>query len=191
MWQKKKTGKRFERLVAALNVWATEGAEVKWDDEIEGRQVDVSIRFRKGFYDYLVVIECKDYAGSVPGEKVEAFAKRLGKLKADKGVMVSRYGFQQGFGTELARDEGIGLYTLEEIDESWPDKVKKETVTIGANVFNVRFVPQPGHRAPEIPDEKKVLPLVRLEIDGFGAPMSLEQALNNLPSLHERELALK
>jgi len=52
-------------------------AQVKWNDSINGRQFDVTLRFRKGLYDYLTVIECKDYSSSVPVGEVEAFERAL------------------------------------------------------------------------------------------------------------------
>lgn len=52
--------RRFERVVAAIHHLETEGAQVAWDDFINGRQFDVTIRFEHGLYKYLSVIECKD-----------------------------------------------------------------------------------------------------------------------------------
>ncbi len=47
--------KKFERLVAAIHSAEQKGASVKWNDAINGRQFDVTIRFKEGFYDYLTV----------------------------------------------------------------------------------------------------------------------------------------
>jgi len=55
-------GKRLERLVAAMHHAESTGAAVTWNDEIAGRQFDVTIRFKFGLHSYLTIIECKDYS---------------------------------------------------------------------------------------------------------------------------------
>jgi hypothetical protein len=91
-----KKWEHFERLVAAINQVADKGAEVRWDESIDGRQFDVTIRFRLGLYYYLVVIECKDSKNAVSVDKVEAFVTKSRDIQADKAVMASTSGFQEG-----------------------------------------------------------------------------------------------
>jgi hypothetical protein len=86
----------FERLVAAVHKAADAGAAVKWNDKINGRQFDVSIRFRRGLYDHLTVVECKDYETPVPVEKVEAFVTKSRDAQANVAVLASSSGFQSG-----------------------------------------------------------------------------------------------
>lgn len=86
----------FELLVAAVHKAADAGAEVKWNDVINGRQFDVSIRFRKGLYDHLTVVECKNYETPVPVEKVEAFITKSQDVHANVAVLASSSGFQAG-----------------------------------------------------------------------------------------------
>ncbi len=88
--------KHFERLVAAVHQAADAGADVKWNDTINGRQFDVTIRFRKGLYDHLTVVECKDYGRPVPVEKVEAFVTKSEDANANVAVLASTSGFQSG-----------------------------------------------------------------------------------------------
>ncbi len=92
----------FERLVAAVHKAADAGAEVKWNDLINGRQFDVSIRFRRGLYDHLTVVECKNYETPVPVEKVEAFVTKSQDVHANLAVLASSSGFQAG-----ARDAAL------------------------------------------------------------------------------------
>jgi hypothetical protein len=106
----------FEKIVAAIHSAEMNGATVTWNEQIQGRQFDVAIRFKSGFYDYLTLIECKDYNHSVPVEKVEAFATKFRHQKASKAIMVSPHGFQKG-AKEVARREGIELYSLREINK--------------------------------------------------------------------------
>lgn len=103
--------KIFERLVAAIHIAEQEGAVVKWNDKINGRQFDVTVRFKRGLYDYLTVIECKDYSKPVPIKEVEAFVTKSKRVKANKAVMFSTSSFQSG-SLEVAKDENVSLFSL-------------------------------------------------------------------------------
>jgi hypothetical protein len=132
--------KRFEKIVAGIHMLTAEGAEVKFDDEIVGRrtgrprQIDVSIRFKQTYYDYLAIIECKDYDSKVPIEKVEAFRTKIEDVGAMKGIMVSPKGFQEG-AIKTAEAHNIELFTLTEIKSDW-------TKTIKADIWELPF---PAH----------------------------------------------
>lgn len=106
----------FERLVASIHLAEAKGAAVTWNKHIDGRQFDVIIKFKAGFYDYLTLIECKDYKKAVPVEKVEAFVTKAKHHQANKAIMVSPYGFQSG-GKTVAKKENIELYSLKQIEE--------------------------------------------------------------------------
>jgi hypothetical protein len=88
--------KYFERLVKAIHHAADQGADVRWNEGINGRQFDVTIRFKKGLYEYLTVVECKKVDKPVSVEKVEAFVTKAGDVGADRAVMASTSGFQKG-----------------------------------------------------------------------------------------------
>jgi len=109
----------FERLVAAVHKAADAGADVKWNDTINGRQFDVTIRFRKGMYDHLTVVECKDFGKSVPVEKVEAFVTKSKDANANLAVLASTSGFQSG-ALESAQRHGIILLHVTSADEVDP-----------------------------------------------------------------------
>jgi Restriction endonuclease len=111
----------FERIVAAIHLAETKGASVAWNKQINGRQFDVVIRFKVGFYEYLTLIECKDYKTPVSVGKVEAFITKAGDHKANKAVMVSASGFQSG-AKEVAIKHNIELYSLRQINRL-PDEV--------------------------------------------------------------------
>jgi hypothetical protein len=100
--------KHFERLVTAIHQAADDGADVRWNDSINGREFDVTIRFRRGLYDYLTVIECKDYEKPVPVEKVEAFVTKSLDAHAHHAVMASTTGFQRG-ARDVAQRHNITL----------------------------------------------------------------------------------
>jgi hypothetical protein len=100
--------KHFERLVAAIHQAADRGSDVRWNEVIAGRQFDVTIRFRKGLYDHLTVVECKDYKQTVSVEKVEAFVTKSRDVHANVAVLASTSGFQSG-AKECAKRHGITL----------------------------------------------------------------------------------
>lgn len=106
----------FERIVAAIHVAETQGATVTWDEKIKGRQFDVTIRFKVGFYEYLTLIECRDYGRPVKAEKVEAFVTKARHHNANKAIMVSAFGFQSG-AKVVAAKENIELYSLRQINK--------------------------------------------------------------------------
>jgi Restriction endonuclease len=97
--------KHFERLVAANHKAADQGAEVRWDEKIDGRQFDVTVRFKRGLYDYLTVVECRDYATPVPVSDVEAFVTKAKDARANCAVMASPNGFQSGAQDVAARHD--------------------------------------------------------------------------------------
>ncbi len=59
----------------------------------------------------IVVIECKDYSGSVPVDDVEEFHSKLQQIGADnaKGIMVSHTGGFQRSALNYAQSKGIAL----------------------------------------------------------------------------------
>ena len=79
-----KKWKMFERIVAAIHVAEQRGATVQWGETIKGRQFDVTVRFKHGLYEYLTVVECKDYGRPVPAEKVDALVTKSRDAAATK-----------------------------------------------------------------------------------------------------------
>jgi hypothetical protein len=106
----------FERLVAAIHKAADQGANVRWNETIEGRQFDVTIRFRRGLYEYLTVIECKHYAKPVPVGEVEAFVTKSADVHAHYAVMASTSGFQDG-AQRVARRHNMTLIHVTQSSE--------------------------------------------------------------------------
>lgn len=132
------TWKKFERLVAAIHQAETQGAQITWNDKINGRQFDVTIRFKLGIHEYLTVIECKEYSGKVPVEKVEALVTKSQGVNANKTIMVSSNGYQSGC-FEVAARYGISLLTLnEKIDVNLDDLI--ESMVPALNIFSVKFI---------------------------------------------------
>jgi hypothetical protein len=103
----------FERLVAGLH--ATDPrATVTWDEDIDGRQFDVTIRFPFLDYTYLTVIECKDQR--VKPEHVDALVTKARDAKANKAIIVSSKTPTRG-AKNVAQRHGIDLYTLTQLND--------------------------------------------------------------------------
>lgn len=130
--------KQFERLVAAIHHAESQGALVTWNDTIQGRQFDVTIRFKYGLHDYLTVIECKNYSDRVTVEKVDAFVTKARDAKANKAIIVSVNGYQSGC-FEVAIRHGVKLLTLNETIKTDVKELVAE-VTPALNVYDVRLV---------------------------------------------------
>ena len=126
---------KFERLVAAIHHAESQGAKVKWNDKLNGRQFDVTLRFTFGLHEYLTVIECKDTGSRVPVEKVDALVTKAKDINANKVVMVSSGGYQSGC-QEVAQRHGIKLLTLTEKLEIDITQLISE-VTPALNIYDV------------------------------------------------------
>jgi hypothetical protein len=142
--------KRFERLVAGLHhALSPAGAVVTWDDKIAGRQFDITIRFSQVAYEFLTIIECKDYL--VPVGDVDAFVTKARSAQANKAVIVSSVGFQSG-ALKVASDHGVDLYVLDESDQ-WPPGVRVVAEEPALSIVNVEILndEQALHRFSDSP----------------------------------------
>lgn len=150
----------FERLVAAIHLTESRGGKVVWDDRINGRQFDITIRFRHGFYEYLAVIECKSYSRPVSVKEVEAFVTKSIDVKANKAIMVSSSGFQEG-GIEVAERHNIELFTLEEINRL-PEEHLSANLSPRLNVYGVQLHTSEPPFIISLPEERNMLPFLIL-----------------------------
>jgi hypothetical protein len=113
------------------------GALVTWNDDIGGRQFDVTVRFKFGLHRYLTVIECKDYSSKVSVDKIDAFVTKARDVNANKAVLISSLGFQSGC-FPVAERHGIQLLVLSETtDTSIPELVDR--FTPGLSIYDVSF----------------------------------------------------
>src|SRR2546429_35788 len=129
--------KMFERVVAAIHVAEQKGATVSWNETINGRQFDVTVRFKQGLYEYLTVVECKDYASPVPAEKVDALVTKYRDIGADKAIMIASSGFQSG-AIDVARKHGIQLFSLKSLADDSQHRVTDALLPV-LWVYDFRF----------------------------------------------------
>ena len=137
-----RTGKQLERLVAAIEAAQSQGAHVTWDDTIEGRQFDVTVRFKFGMHTYLTVIECKQHSSKVSVDKVDALVTKARDAKANKAVLVSTKGFQSGCHA-VAERHGVQLLVVTERSEVSAEELAQK-LSPALNVFGVRLVAADG-----------------------------------------------
>ncbi len=106
--------KGFERITAAIHKFRDAGADVRWNERLDGRQLDVTVRFERGGYRFLVIIECKNLSRPVEIGEVDSFVTKSKDLGANKAVMVASRGFSSG-AKDVAKRHDIQILTLEEI----------------------------------------------------------------------------
>lgn len=168
---------KFERLVAAIHMAEQQGAVVKWNDTIDGRQFDVTMRFKFGLYEYLIVIECKDYKSPVPAEKVDALVTKSKDVNASLAVMVAASGFQSG-AVEVARRHGVRLLTLKSLSDTPEGKIKDELMPV-LLYYQFRFHRADGTGAIQLAEEPGVLRLAlrTMKLEGPGMDTTPERVL--------------
>lgn len=174
----KSNWKNFERLVAAIHNAETQGAIVTWNEKINGRQFDVTLRFKFGLHDYLTVIECKEYKDKIPIEKVEAFITKASDVNASKSVMVSSSGFQSGC-LDVAARHGIKLLTLNKKIDINIDELAAEFVPV-LNINDVKLILQDGSDFLLEDEGGRLTYLMNnIILDLFGQEITLHKYLNS------------
>lgn len=101
----------LERVVAGIMAITTAGADVRWNDVINDRQFDVTVRFRLGTLSYLVLVEVKNRSRKTSAEDLDAFVTKARDQTANKAVFVTAAGFQSGAVT-VAERHGVDLFTV-------------------------------------------------------------------------------
>ena len=160
------------------------GAVVKWNDRINGRQFDVTVRFEHGPYQYLTVIECKNYTSAVKAEKVESLVTKATDVGADKAVMFSARGFQSG-AIDVARTHGVPLFSLSQATEI-PDEMLAPDAVEYVQIFAIVLVRADGLRYPLPDDSMKLTYYLNKTI--IQHPLG-NVTLSRLVDMHENRLA--
>ena len=109
---KGKPGAAFERLAAAVQAKLAQGAVVKWDEQINGCQIDASVRGTLGTVSLLVIIECKDFGKKKVGkpvvDKLHSVRQQTG---ANKAIIVTRCDYTEP-ALRFASEVGIDTCVL-------------------------------------------------------------------------------
>ncbi|MEC8881470.1 MAG: restriction endonuclease [Pseudomonadota bacterium] len=89
----------------------------KYVEGVRGtHEVDVFVTFKQNGIDCQWVVECKYWNSSVPKEKVLALQSIVSDIGADKGVLISKKGFQSG-AIKQSKKSNILLTSLDELKE--------------------------------------------------------------------------
>lgn len=112
------TWKKYQEDTAAI--FKSIGWKAEIEKDIEGvrgtHEVDVFVTFKQHGIDCQWIVECKYWNSSVPKEKVLALQSIVDDIGADKGVLVSKEGFQSG-AINQAHKSNIFLTSLDELKE--------------------------------------------------------------------------
>lgn len=87
-------------------------------------QVDVIASFEYGGLRYQVVVECKYWNKKVNKAQVAALSSIVSDLGAEKGVIISKVGFQNA-AVKLAENSNIDLYTFEQLAKKAEETIEK------------------------------------------------------------------
>jgi hypothetical protein len=197
----------LERLVAGIHGITTSQANVCWNEEINGRQFDVTVRFRQGTLQYLALVEVKNKIRKASAQDIDAFVTKSRDQKANKSVFVTAAGFQTG-AIEVAKRHGIDLFTIS-FDDRNPVLAPEGTMValrpdgvpphqplefkIGepqliANIEAIRLTYSDGHSA-ELPNEPSQMEYYTCNTK-FEDGRSIRDLINENPvldlSLYER-----
>lgn len=182
----------LERIVAGIQAVSTSSAEVRWNEEINGRQFNVVVRFTLGTLRYLVLVEVRNRTRKATAEDLDAFVTKARDQNANKSVAVTVAGFQKG-AISVAMRHGVDLFTISF------DDTKMYLPASGAYV-TLRRADAPKHAKPEFrlgePAPIKVIEEATLHYsDGLIAVLPSERSqmsyyflktkLANGSSLHE------
>lgn len=91
--------------------------ELEYDYPIHGggsKEVDVVVWDNSARYEHITLIECKSGGDPVPQKVVDSVNGYLMNSDADKGVIISKTGFQSG-AKERAEGTGVELWKLKEL----------------------------------------------------------------------------
>jgi restriction system protein len=116
-------------------------------------EIDITARFEALGVEFLVLVECKRYSGSVERDVVQVLHSKVLAAGAQKGVLFSTGYFQSG-AVRYARQHGIALVLVEEhsvgaIVKGADSKAEPERVRLGRFVLY-----EPQVLLPDPPDEE-------------------------------------
>lgn len=149
-----RAGAAFERLGAAVQSKLDPGATVRWNEKVNGRQIDATVRGRLGTASVLVIVECRDYAEPLGIDHVDALDSVRREVGANKAILVTRTGFTA---PALDKAAAVGIDTCvlrpsEHDDHPGPGKpLRSIAITIqhiGTNITDLEVELVDGRRFP-------------------------------------------
>jgi restriction system protein len=134
---------------------ALKGLEITRRERLEqpdgSYEIDLVVRFEVIWVSFLVLVECKRYAGSIKRDVPMLLHGKLQSAGAHKGIVYTTSDYQKG-AVLYARQHGIGLMLLQE--HSFEAIVKGERPAAPKNLLLGRYVVyRPYSVLPEPDDE--------------------------------------
>jgi hypothetical protein len=131
--------KKYQEQVA--DVFRSAGCSADIEAIVEGvrgkHKIDVLVNFEKYGVTCLWVVECKHWNSNVPKEKVLALQSIVDDIGADRGLLISKVGFQSG-AIRLAQKSNITLTSLEDLKEDLrQDSTKRIIDTLESNLLRL------------------------------------------------------
>jgi len=130
--------KSYQKIVAGLHALGEDvEVEHEYDYPVHSggtKEMDVVVWDRRGRYTVTTLIECKFHSEPIEQEVVDSLVGVLDNSDADKGVVVSKNGFQSG-AKERAEGSGIELWTLRQIipDIDLEDRIRRVNMDLTVN----------------------------------------------------------
>jgi hypothetical protein len=130
--------KSYQKIVAGLHALGEDvEVEHEYDYPVHSggtKEMDVVVWDRRGRYTVTTLIECKFHGEPIEQEVVDSLVGVLDNSDADKGVVVSKNGFQSG-AKERAEGSGIELWTLRQIipDIDLEDRIRRVNMDVTIN----------------------------------------------------------
>ena len=123
-------------------VFREAGCKADVEATVEGvrgeHEIDVFVTFEQYGINCSWVIECKYWNTNVPKEKVLALQAIVDDIGADRGVLISKTGFQSG-AIRATRKSNITLTSLEDLAEDLNENSTKRAIeTLETNLIKVR-----------------------------------------------------
>ena len=132
----KKTGRRFEQLIAWIQKSVHRRAEIGVNEKLEDidtgrkRQIDITIRLSDGPTEFLGIVEVRDRSRPIGVRYVEEIFGKRRSVRADAAFLVSRSGFTKTAITK-AKELGIRVLTYEEAQSAdWSTWLQCHTISV-------------------------------------------------------------
>jgi len=128
----------YQKIVAGLHALGEDvEVEHEYDYPVHSggtKEMDVVVWDTRGRYTFTTLIECKFHGDPIEQEVVDSLVGVLDNSDADKGVVVSKNGFQSG-AKERAEGSGIELWTLRQIipDIDLEDRIQRVNIDMTVN----------------------------------------------------------
>jgi len=87
--------RQFDRLGTGLQDYRSVLRE-RIEGDAGQYEIDISLRFNALGVDFLLLVECKKYKSKVKRQQVQTLRDTVQAIGADKGIMISVLGYQQG-----------------------------------------------------------------------------------------------